>query len=188
MSKRPSRLVASLVTAAVVAGSASLMTPAFASGPGQAAGARPAVAKTKKPHPPRFYVETNAGGGTTQVRATATGAVTDAVHCPWAGSEPDSMAAESNNRTFFVSCQKFANSKIVGSRIFRFRLTNAGKVSGYSAVRGGTFNGEFASGVATAPDGSLIAADVVPGTAGPVTGIVVIKTKPAGDGIFTAAW
>ncbi len=175
-----------MMTAAVLAGSVSLMAPAYASGPGQRAGAAMVAAKTT-PRPPRFYIETNDGGGSTQVRATASGAVTATVQCPWAGSEPDSLTAQANNRTFVMTCQKFANSKLVGSRIFRFRLTNAGKISGYSAVRGGIFNGEFASGIATAPDGSLIAVNAVPETKGPVSGIVVINPKTGSRAVWSGA-
>lgn len=174
MSRKPERLLASVMTAAVLAGSAIVMPPALASGPS------PAVTQAAA-HPPRFYIESNFGRAGTQVRATATGKVTASVRCPWAGSEPGSMAAQGDNRTFFVACQKFLKTttgvKIAGTRIFRFRLTSAGTIPGYSAVRGGAFNGEKASGIAASWDGSLIAVNVAAGTPGGGSSIVVIKAK-----------
>ena len=143
-----------------------------------AAGPKPSVTSAEHRAAPRFYIVTNEGKAGTQVRATSTGAVTATVHCPWAGSTPSSMTAQANNRTFMMVCEKFATGrKIVGARIFRFRLTNSGKIPGYAAVRGGKLSGDYAGRIATTPDGSLVAVDVVPGTPHATGSIVVIKTK-----------
>jgi hypothetical protein len=130
-------------------------------------------AATKGPLPagvPRFYVVRAfffAGGGTT-VRATATGAVTAKVHCPWrqAGVQPTSLAP-ANHRVFFLVCTRFvrkgARDIVTGSRIFRLQLTQSGRIGSRAPVRGGILNGLSAGDIAATPDGSELAVPVRPG-------------------------
>src|SRR5215471_2738585 len=92
---------------------------------------------------PRYYVQTVAtmpGHPVTMVRATATGAKTATVRCPWPKSNvADSGVAPADGRTFFLACQRISSSQpftVTGTRIFRFQLTSSGRVSGYSPVPG----------------------------------------------------
>jgi hypothetical protein len=79
------------------------------------------------------------------VRATATGAIKDTVRCPWRKSQVGLVAAAAH-KTFFVDCVKFSNdpfsSAVLGSRIFRFRVTAGGRTNTYSRVAGGNFKTE----------------------------------------------
>lgn len=120
---------------------------------------------------PRFYVVGVAGKA--QVRSTATGAITALVTCPDRGRLPVSLAAQADNRTYFVACQDSAGS----TTIYRFRLTRAGQIPGLSPVPGGTFPGDRAGDLAVAADGSLIAAEVTPLARGSQAQIEVISPR-----------
>jgi hypothetical protein len=53
---------------------------------------------------------------------------------------------------------------ITGSRIYRFRLTSSGRISGYSPVRGGILGPHWPEGITASPGGSQIAITVGPAT------------------------
>src|SRR5215471_8223429 len=92
---------------------------------------------------PRYYVQTVApkpGQQVTVVRATATGAKTATVRCPWPKSfVANNGLAPADGQTFFLACQKSSGHPFVvtGTRIYRFQLTSSGRVSSYSLVPGG---------------------------------------------------
>jgi hypothetical protein len=129
--------------------------------------------------PPKFYVET----GVSQhapfkrqnvVRATATGAITGTIRCPWSKSVEEDVAAADNQR-FFISCIRIAAGPkpvVTGTRIFRFRVTASGRTSGYSPVPGGVFKGD-ASGLAASANGAVLAVAVGVTAPGPAETIVI---------------
>jgi hypothetical protein len=125
---------------------------------------------------PRYYVQQSFGGtaGRPQrvlVRATALGAVTAAVRCPWPNSliPPQGITA-TGNHTFFVVCEKVAKQgrlfAVTGARIYRFQLTGSGRISGYSPVPGGVLGRHRAGGITATLDGSQIAVTVGQATFG----------------------
>jgi hypothetical protein len=86
------------------------------------------------------------------------------------------------HQTFFIVCQKAGpgpGAAVTGSRLYRFRVTSSGRVSGYALVRGGVLNGLSAGRMAVTPDGSEIAVAVSPGAdTDPAPGnILVINTR-----------
>jgi hypothetical protein len=130
--------------------------------------------------PPKFYVESGIaphGARTPQVvvRARATGAITGTVRCPWPKSSERDVAA-AGNQAFFIDCERFSagpNPTVTGSRIFRFRVTAAGRTSGYSLVPGGVFKGDV-SGLTASANGAEVAVYVAQTGQ---NGTVVINTK-----------
>ena len=107
---------------------------------------------------PRYYVEEGLGGGRPVIRSTATGAVTGVVPVPTSGNAPGYavVSAADANGTFFVAAYSPAER---GERLYQFRLTRAGRVSGFSALPGGRLAGSqwAADTLAVSPDGSRIA-------------------------------
>jgi hypothetical protein len=133
---------------------------------GSASTAANAASHSLAASPPKFYIETGIaphGAAKRQnvVRATATGAITGTVRCPWAKSVEEDVAA-ADQQTFFISCIRIAagpKQTITGTRIFRFRVTAAGRTTGYSPVPGGEFHGD-ADGLAASANGAALAVDV----------------------------
>lgn len=145
----------------------------------------------------RFYVKQGYKGGPqpavgTVVRATRTGVVTATVHSPWPeASIAAGLIAAARHRTFFIVCQretgKGDKAVTTGSRIYRFRLTSAGRIAGYSLVPGGSLDGLQVSDVAVIPDGSEVAVSAGPG--GPVSrsasaNIMVIGTRTGARAVW----
>jgi len=91
------------------------------------------------------------------VRSTATGKVTATVPAPRVPNAPGyGLIGSARNGTFFVvSFVRGAR----GERIYRFRVTAVGRVSGFSAVPGGVLGGAewSADALAASPDGRLVA-------------------------------
>jgi hypothetical protein len=141
---------------------------ALAAQPGRSAPA--AAAGASAAGVPRFYiVQTfNVKGGETQVRARQTGRVTAKVHCPSASPTVQlySVTAAADQR-FFLVCQTVSQPKspstVLSSQIYRFRVTNAGRITGYAVVKGGALTGLSVGSVAVTPDGSELAVAVAPG-------------------------
>jgi len=132
---------------------------------------------------PRYYVQASFPGTTGRqqpvvIRATATGAVTATVRCPWPNSviAPQGITA-AGNRTFFMICQKVAKQgklfAVTGARIYRFQLTRSGRISGYSQVPGGVLGRHQPGSITATPDGSQIAVTVGQATLG------VVQSMPA---------
>ncbi len=90
------------------------------------------------------------------VRDTASGKVTATVRCPWTGAVIMEVAATSDE-AFFIACQRDSGSKVIGSRLYRFELTSAGRVRGYTSVPGGVLPGTATSDLTAAAGGSEIA-------------------------------
>ncbi len=120
---------------------------------------------------PRYYVETGLTGGRPVVRSTATGAVTSTVPVPKAGTVPGyALATADGAGTFFVAAFPPGDQ---GERLYKFRLTRAGRVTGFSAVPVGKLASRqwAADALAVSPDGSRIAVGMsFAGPAGPCGG------------------
>ena len=157
---------------------------------------------------PRYYVQASFAGtaGRPQpvvIRATATGAVTATVRCPWPHSmiAPQGITA-AGNRTFFMICQKVAGQgklfAVTGARIYRFQLTRSGRISGYFPVPGGVLGRHRPEDITATPDGSQLAVTVGQATLGALqsvpAAVYVIDTQTGaraiwhgGQNVFSAA-
>ena len=110
---------------------------------------------------PRYYVQANFFNGTTVVRSTATGAVTARVPYPRPDKSDAGLptVAAARNGTFFLAT-------LVGThpqeRIYRFRLTASGQVSGFAQVPGSIVrnSSDDIDAMASSPDGSHLAISV----------------------------
>jgi hypothetical protein len=120
--------------------------------PGGPAGARAPV--------PRYYVVEGDQGGSPVVRSTATGEVTATVPVPKAanGGVFDVLAS-TRGGVFFVAA---AAPGTEGQRLYRFRLTSSGQVSGFAPVPGGVIGRHYwgADALAVSPNGSRVAVSV----------------------------
>lgn len=125
---------------------------------------------------PQYYVQASFPGTTDRpqpvvIRATATGAVTAIVRCPWPNSvvAPQGITA-AGNRTFFMICEKVAKQgklfAVTGARIYRFQLTRSGRITGYSPVPGGVLGRHQPGSISATPDGTQIAVTVGQATLG----------------------
>ena len=106
---------------------------------------------------PRYYVEATLDARPV-VRSTATGVVTSTVPVPIVKNAPGygtDAVASARNGLFFVAA--FVPGG--GERVYRFRLTSAGQVTGFSALPGRVLGGGQwnADALAVTPDGSRIA-------------------------------
>ena len=122
------------------------------------------------PDVPRYYVETSLMNARPVVRSTSTGAVTSTIPIPEAASPPGyPLAATAANGTYYIA----AYSPVArGERLYQFRLTWAGRVTGFSALPLGRLAGISwaADALSVSPDGSQIAVGMYysgpPGTCG----------------------
>lgn len=120
---------------------------------------------------PRYYYEqsfarTDPVG---LIRATASGAITATVRCPGPGSHlAITSVAPVGLHTFFILCQRWkpGSPVVTQSRIYRFRLTRSGRVSGYSPVPGGALGALNVYDLIATPDGSRVAVLLPPGANG----------------------
>jgi hypothetical protein len=156
--------------------------------------------------PPRYYVtqyfDPKARKLVMAVRARASGRVTAVVGDPMPG--PGSSCGQgtvglvaADDQTFFITCSVWRSAPAPGrrpglprqfrrpgkitsiqSRIYRFQVTSAGRITGYSLVKGSTLNG-WADNIAVTADGSEIAAEVI---ALPRSGQMATNQVP--EGIF----
>lgn len=121
--------------------------------------------------PLRYYVEVSLTPGRPVVRSTATGAVTATVPVPLDRGAPGAdIVSPAQNGTFFVAA--FVPG-LKGQRIYRFRLTQAGRITEFAKVPGAPLGGRRwqADAIAASPDGSQVAvAFQFIGTAGPCGG------------------
>jgi hypothetical protein len=111
------------------------------------------------PGVPRYYVETSLTGGRPVVRSTATGAVTSTVPVPEvaaANASGYALATADATGTYFAAASSPADR---GERLYRFRLTPTGRVTGFSAVPAGALASRqwAADALAVSPDGPRIA-------------------------------
>jgi hypothetical protein len=141
---------------------------------------------------PRYYVQTvmaKPGQQATLVRATATGAVTAKVNCPWPKSAvADQGLAPADGRTFFLACQQSRvigqQYVVTGTRIYRFRLTASGRIPGYSLVPGGDLGAVRLARMTATPDGAQLAAGTVGNAAHAVPRIQVLNTQTGARAVW----
>jgi len=139
---------------------------------------------------PRYYVQTVApkpGQQMTVVRATATGAKTATVRCPWPKSfVANNGLAPADGQTFFLACQKSSGHPFVvtGTRIYRFQLTSSGRVSGYSLVPGGDLRAVMVDRMTATPDGVQLAVATTPGSGTRTASIQVINTQTGARAVW----
>jgi hypothetical protein len=100
--------------------------------------------------PPRYYVEADLNGDPPVVRSTAAGSVTATVRVPHVSNAAESyVVTAAANGLFFAA---------TGARIYRFRLTASGQVSGLEPVKSGLPGGSWTpAAMAASPDGSRVA-------------------------------
>ena len=109
---------------------------------------------------PRYYVVEGEQGGSPVVRSTATGEVTATVPVPKAANVGEfDVLASTRGGVFFVAA---AAPGTEGQRLYRFRLTSSGRVSGFAPVPGGAIGRHYwgADALAVSPDGSRVAVSV----------------------------
>jgi hypothetical protein len=188
--RRVMEAVAAGAAVVLVAGLSVAVAGVFGGGPGPSALPRAGS--------PRYYVQASFPGtaGRPQpvaIRATATGAVTATVRCPWPNSviAPQGITA-AGNHTFFVVCEKVAEQgklfAVTGARIYRFQLTRSGRISGYSPVPGGVLGRHQPGSITATPDGSQIAVTVGQAALGVVqsvpAAVYVIDTQTGARAIW----
>jgi hypothetical protein len=121
--------------------------------PGSGRGASAGIAA---PH--RYYIETDILG-TTTVRSTSTGAVTATVPVSSRLNHRDyrPFVASAADGTYYIAAFYRLNQQ----RIYQFRLTGTGKISGFSPVRGGELGKyQIADAMAASQDGSRLAVGI----------------------------
>jgi hypothetical protein len=142
---------------------------------------------------PRHYVQQSLSEASspllTVVRATATGAVTATVRCPWPHARIEAQdVAAAVNHTFFIVCQRETGpdaSVVTGSRIYQFRVAESGRISGYTLVPGGILNGLRVDRIAASSDGSEIAITTAPGaSSSPLANIMVINARTGARAVW----
>lgn len=143
--------------------------------------------------PPKYYVVVDRSRGKAsaiEVRARATGKVTSIVHNPRPNFSCGGDFAPAGIHTFFMTCHiwtkasKSRVSTVKATRLYRFAITNSGRATTPTPLKGGTLKGLFGENLAASQDGSQIAIDVTPPnpngnlyTDSLSTGIFVINTK-----------
>jgi len=186
------------VMEAVAAAAAVVLVAALSVAAAGVFGAGPGPSAIPRAGSPRYYVQASFPGtaGRAQpvvIRATATGAVTATVRCPWPNSviAPQGITA-AGNQTFFVVCERAAKQgklvAVTGARIYRFQLMRSGRISGYSPVPGGRLGRHQPGSITATPDGSQIAVTVGQATLGVVqsmpAAVYVIDTQTGARGIW----
>ena len=158
--------------------------------------------------PPRYYVsqtfDPKARKVVMTVRSRASGGVTAVIRPPLRGAQcgqGNAGIAAANDQIFFMTCEisRWGPGKYgpaskplsVKTYIYRFQVTSAGRITGYSLVRGGVLKGMFADNIAAAPDGSELAVEVtrIAGTIYTNTlpgGIFVINTRTGASALWKA--
>jgi hypothetical protein len=108
------------------------------------------------PGTPRYYVQTGLVGGRPVIRSTVTGAVTGTVPVRASNALGYDLVTADRDGTFFVVAAPALHD---GERLYKFRLTGAGRVTGFSAVPVGALATRTwaADALAVSPDGSRIA-------------------------------
>jgi hypothetical protein len=111
---------------------------------------------------PRYYVEAGVCCGRPVVRSAVTGRVTATVPVPVATARVTNgygidEVVSARDGTFFVTA--YPPQGKGGQRIYRFRLTRSGRISGFAAVPGALLGNRLweADAMAASPDGSRVA-------------------------------
>jgi hypothetical protein len=113
---------------------------------------------------PRYYAALDRQERSVVIRATATGAVTGRTPRPGGNdSFPSAIAATDGGREFVAAYSGTLASHQERTWLYSFRLTAAGRVTGFARIRGGVFTGvSAANGIAVSPDGSQVAVVLEP--------------------------
>ena len=173
--------------AALVLAGFGVTVAAVRSGPG------PADVGGFAPGLPRYYVQEAFQASGPVVRATATGAVTARIKCPWRGARvAGGEFAATTGPAYFLVCQQTVQRgqeyRVTGSRIYRFQVTGSGRVSGYSLVPGGVLGKQTAQALTASPDGSQVAVTVGPepigGAASVPDQILIINTRTGARAVW----
>jgi hypothetical protein len=109
------------------------------------------------PSPDRHYVVADLDGDRPVVRSTVTGQITATVPVPRSPhARGYGLVAAATGGVFFVAAWV---PQATGEKIYRFRVTTAGRVSGFAAVPGGVLGGTewVADAMAASPDGDQVA-------------------------------
>jgi hypothetical protein len=141
---------------------------------------------------PRQYIQQSWSGTSspllTVVRATATGAVTATVRCPWPHARIEAQDAAAASNAFFIVCQRVTGPGalvVTGTRIYQFRVAVSGRIIGYTLVPGGILNGLRVDGIAASADGSEIAITTASGASrSPLANIMVINTRTGARAVW----
>jgi hypothetical protein len=171
--------VAGVAAAVAIALGATLSAGAISTGGTVTAAGRPQAG------PPPFYIAQDAAPGGSAVRSTTTGQITAEIRTP--DPEPGKYCgnnfAAADGETFFMECSVRTSAGQPESMFYRFRLNSAGKITGYSLVKGSVLHGYLGFGMAVSPDGTELATEVArPGPSGRFytntipAGIFVIST------------
>lgn len=118
---------------------------------------RPAGTAGQAGAPHRFYLSTDLGSWRTVVRSTATGKVVAVVPVPSldASGAVSPALAPAGNGTFYLAAFSRGISR---EQVYRFRLTAAGQVRGFTRIRGGSLRpGWVADALAASPGGAMVA-------------------------------
>jgi hypothetical protein len=161
-------------------------------------GSPPAQGGHQTAGPPPYYVLQLGSRQPLQVRATATGKVTATVPQPKGLNcgEGNAGYAATDNETIFLLCTLWKTTATKPARqpgphrpaskittldtfVYRFGISRAGRVTGFSLVKGSELKGELGDDIAVTPDGSEIAVEV---TKPPKTG--PFYTNTITEGIF----
>jgi len=144
--------------------------------------------------PPRYYFEEGLPSARAVnmrfvVRATASGSVTGAVHCPGPEAYAPGAAAD-GHQTFFVACrisvQRSGQLVQTGTRIYRFVVTRAGRVRGFRLLPGGNLAGLAGGSLAVTAEGTELAITAAPAKSGPASEVIVINTASGAHAIWHA--
>jgi hypothetical protein len=188
--RRWSESAAAVMAVALVA-ALSVTALARAPGPARLGSAAPVHAGE-----PAYYVQQiipQNPPGVTWVRATASGKVTAAVHCPLRGARvPLGAIAPAGHGVFFAVCEQGVYLKqelypnVAGARLYRFDVTASGRVTGFSQVKGGVLGRYSISDVAVTPGGAEAAVALYsPGTgSNTFDGLLVINTRTGAQAVW----
>ncbi|MGH3395380.1 MAG: hypothetical protein ACRDPO_11900, partial [Streptosporangiaceae bacterium] len=112
--------------------------------------------------PPRYYVETSFQGLQLYVRATAAGRVTAVVPDPRPARGRFLAIAAAGHGVFFTECARLGGAAGTQARIYRFRVTADGRVTGLAPVPGGNLGRLVAGSMAATRHGSRLALGIEP--------------------------
>jgi hypothetical protein len=113
--------------------------------------------------PPRYYVQDNNSRSRSApvflVRARTTGKVVSVVRSPKPSANCGNNLAAAGTHTFFMTCEVWRKEP-VAVLIYQFEVTNSGRATAPTLIKGGTLGGGiFAGNFAASPDGSHVAVE-----------------------------
>jgi hypothetical protein len=89
--------------------------------------------------------------------------VTATVGCPSSGPRDDIFPISAGARQrFFMVCNSYHHYRLIQARIYQFRVTSSGQVSGLAPVPGGRLGAIKVNAMAVSPNGAEIAINLLP--------------------------